>query len=492
MRTVLPLLLAAAADALRDADVRRAHSSAPADFPKYKTNYFNQTLDHFRFGEPRSRFMQRYLTLDTHWTGKGRLPNGCKGPILFYTGNEGPVTAFWSGNGFMLEELAPEWGALVVFAEERYYGESLPFGAKSLDPANSLYLSTEQVLADYAVLITHLKSTLDGAQNCPVVAFGGSYGGTLTTYMRVKYPQIVVGGLAASAPTGYYANTGWKSHGVDAYTWIDIVNKDFSEAQPGCLQRIRQVTDTINQQGKTSAGRQSLAKTFHLCDPAQLGATHASDYWTDAIESIPQGDYPYAIGSMPANPVNATCSVLMQASDADLLTAAAQVTDWYFGYDGSQCLKDQGFGGIPGGPGPCPPEQGAWCQQSCTETLHQFSARGVRDFTFNMTEVLQQCRQYYNVEPDPLWGEVHFGGYGIGDGVVGVSNLIWSNGGRDPWHGGGFLTPRPGTSNTWLWLPNGAHHSDLRGAHPEDPPDVVAARATEKKIIRGWIDAASQ
>jgi lysosomal Pro-X carboxypeptidase len=69
---------------------------------------------------------------------------------------------------------------------QRYYGKSLPFGDKSLEPDNAVYLTTEQILADYAVLVTHLKATLPGAANCPVVAFGGSYGGTLTTYFRHK------------------------------------------------------------------------------------------------------------------------------------------------------------------------------------------------------------------------------------------------------------------------------------------------------------------
>lgn len=90
-------------------------------------------------------------------------------------------------------DIAPEFNAMLVFAEHRFYGESLPFGKDSYkvisflahqqiscsfifsgkhkhankifcnlfwifkDAAHLGYLTSEQALADFATLIDHLK-----------------------------------------------------------------------------------------------------------------------------------------------------------------------------------------------------------------------------------------------------------------------------------------------------------------------------------------------
>lgn len=64
--------------------------------------------------------------------------------------------------------------------QHRYYGESMPFGSKEKAYNNSrsmAYLTAEQALADYAVLLTDLKRNLS-SESSPVVLFGGSYGGS--------------------------------------------------------------------------------------------------------------------------------------------------------------------------------------------------------------------------------------------------------------------------------------------------------------------------
>ena len=83
----------------------------------------------------------------------------------------------------------------------------MPFGQESFDLENIGYLSMEQALADYALFLADLKRnyTLSN-QNNPIIAFGGSYGGILAAYMRFKYPNLIQGSLAASAPI--YLTTG--------------------------------------------------------------------------------------------------------------------------------------------------------------------------------------------------------------------------------------------------------------------------------------------
>jgi len=168
--------------------------------------FFRQPLNHFL---PRGRsptYEERYCIYDGHATISGDFSqqrsegdahnDNEKAPIFFYTGNESPLEQYINQTGLMWE-LAPKFGARIVFVEHRYEGQSLP----NLTDDCLGYASTIQALEDYARI---LKEELNPGNLAPVVVFGGSYGGMLSAWMRMKYPHLVAGAIAASAPIGAF------------------------------------------------------------------------------------------------------------------------------------------------------------------------------------------------------------------------------------------------------------------------------------------------
>ena len=71
--------------------------------------------------------------------------------------------------------------------------------------------------------------------------------------------------------------------------------------------------------------------------------------------------------------------------------------------------------------------------------------------------------------------------------VVIMRPTYCSNGLLDPWSAGGVKT-RLSESLVAILIPDGAHHLDLRGSNPSDPPSVLEARQKEKAIVQSWIE----
>lgn len=123
-----------------------------------------------------------------------------------------------------------------------------------------------------------------------------------------------------------------------------------------CLERLSAAVETVALVAGSSSGTKTLVDSFHLCDETVLGlpgsssssatgldvlldnfgvvrAGHPTDFFTDVLETLPQvrivvvvffefscanrittvitlqENYPYAIGTLPAWPVNATCAI---------------------------------------------------------------------------------------------------------------------------------------------------------------------------------------
>lgn len=108
----------------------------------------------------------------------------------------------------------------------RYYGLSLPFGDASYAPENLGLLSIEQCLADYSSVVASLLANLSATGTAPVIGFGGSYGGMLALWGRMRYPHVYAGVIASSAPILQVPGL------MDPKAYNGIITTDYRDANP--------------------------------------------------------------------------------------------------------------------------------------------------------------------------------------------------------------------------------------------------------------------
>lgn len=451
-----------------------ASATGQAQF-QYAVKEFSVPLDHFNFLS-NENFTIRYLYNDSFVQKDDTMY-----PIFFYTGNEGDIEWFAQNTGFMWE-LAEQLHAMVIFAEHRYYGKSLPFGSDTFNaskPEHLEYFTVEQTLEDYAMLIDYLRKGVP----LPVVAFGGSYGGMLSAWFRMKYPHIVIGALAASAPILQFPGL----------TPCEIFNKITTSVytsayNANCSANIAKSWNVFDTIASTDAGKKQLGDTFRLCDPIKNSddLNKFYDYLEEVYGNMAMANYPYKssfLAPLPAYPVRQFCFYLkdLQVTNADLMRAMASALGVYTNYTGTTHCVDYKHTQSSENY-----DNYGWDIQSCNQMVMPFCANSsdtmYRTTTWDLKAFSEKCYKRFHLIPKPYDIELRYGGKNI----HAASNIIFSNGLLDPWSGGGVLQS-PNDKIYVIIIPEGAHHVDLRQSNPLDPPSVLDARQKEAAIIKEWI-----
>lgn len=441
----------------------------------FQTKYTDVPVDHFSYTNNHT-FKLKYLINDGNWSDNG--------PIFFYTGNEGSIELFAENSGFIME-LAPKFNALVVFCEHRYYGTSLPFGNLSYTkPEYVGYLSSEQALHDFVDVIDVLQKSKYGSNGpLPVIAFGGSYGGMLAAWIRLKYPASVLGAIAASAPILQFTDLTPCGifNNIVTYVYASTSDSKCSDAVKLFWPSVRRVT-------KTPEGKAWLSSEWKLCKniTKDEDVENFIDDISNALVNLAMANYPYPstfLGDLPAFPVNAICTKLKgfkncAQDDKKFLSFFGNAMNIYTNYSGKAKCND--FGDVDG------LSTSGWDYQSCTEMVMPMCSESTDMFensAWNFDKYAAGCLKRWGVKPrNPSEVILQYGGKNL----KAASNIVFSNGLLDPWSGGGVLSNISKTVSA-IVIPEGAHHLDLRSSNPADPPSVRKARKFHSDSIHKWL-----
>ncbi|VBB28821.1 unnamed protein product [Acanthocheilonema viteae] len=465
--------------------------------------YHSMPIDHFSYRAVEI-FSLKYLVNYSYFH--------CGGPLFFYVGNEGAVESFAQNTGIMWD-LAPSFHAAIVFAEHRYYGESKPYGERSYTSVSRLgYLNDIQALADFAELISFLRTDQGELGFCPtgteipVIVFGGSYGGILAAWFRMKYPHIVDGAWASSAPIRNFYGTGVNPDRVSNITTTNYVNS-------GCDREVfSKGFSAIEKLSETEEGRKKLNRIFHSEPGYEMESSHdfinLYSYIYAAIFYMAMSDYPYPtnfLTPLPGYPVKYVCQNATKAktSDEGLAEQLYNIINVYYNYTGQlsyHCFTD---GCQKLTPFHNHDEDTAWNWQCCTSLTVQTCDRGgENDFFLNTcgnsdslinTDMKYCTKLFENIGYNSNFFKYEDAMIRYGMTYNATSNIIFSNGKLDPWSGGGIYENSPGIMEAMkkgvyiFHMSDAAHHLDLRAPNTCDPPSVTYERFQVVNILKCWV-----
>lgn len=406
-------------------------------------------------------------------------------------GGEGEANPIWAVEGQWITNYAAKYNALCFMVEHRFYGKSHPTADLSTD--NLSFLNSEQALADLATFSVAMREQR-GLTNNTWIAFGGSYPGNLAAWYRLKYPHLVSGSVASSAPVLAY---------LDFYGFNEVVTQSLETLySPACVSAFSAATVVIGQMLQTTAGRSSLYEWFGLCDYIDDIPTDISNLYL-VISSNVGGVVQYNKdnrafeGAAGTNiTVQTVCDVMTDGTLGPPVVRYGHLTvllNKAFGANCTDFKYKKMIADLQQTSWNSSASEGGrqWTYQTCTEFGYfQSSDSKGQPFgkAFPIDFFIQQCVDIFGpvfnrteIEEGIKQTNTIYGALGIE-----ASNIVFVNGRVDPWHYLSVTTQVK--SDIPVILINGtAHCANMYPSRAEDLPQLTQARAKISDLIGTWI-----
>lgn len=178
-----------------------------------------------------------------------------------------------------MHDIAFDLNGYLFGIEMRFFGQNRP--TTDVSNANLQFLTTEQVLADIAKFIEHIKQEDTRLVNAKVILHGTMFGANLATWFRVKYPHLVDGVWSSSSHIEARMNFA---------EYFEVIGNDLrSFGSNECYRRTWRAFRTI--ENLIDSGRSEVIdEMFHLCHPLDVANEFEVQHFFESVtESVVVG-----------------------------------------------------------------------------------------------------------------------------------------------------------------------------------------------------------
>ncbi|WP_133128682.1 S28 family serine protease [Legionella nagasakiensis] len=422
-----------------------------------KTAHFEQWIDHEH--PAAGIFLQRYYLDETYGPSKDS-------PVFFYICGEAACSPK-ALNG-AIRDYAQTFHAKLIALEHRFYGKSQPYTTLSANHLRSL--TTTAALQDLANFQQAISARNHWTGKW--IAFGGSYPGSLSAYYRMRYPELVVGALASSAPV---------MAKEDFYEYDAHVA---SVAGPECAAKIRLAVNDIEEA---------------LADADKTRFTNIKTLFN--AENVHNDiDFLYLVADTAAAAVqygmhDEFCSSLI--NDDTALEGYAHFARTLFARWGITALELTAEGAMSENPEDYSEGLGLrqWFYQSCKEYGYWQNANpdrlhSTRSVLINNDYHRNICWRLFGIDR-PVNTDYTNEFFYLPLIDLSTSNIHFTNGSNDPWSNLSMTEKNGNATNphlTYATIENAAHCDDLHSPKPSDSVSLQSARQAFEYLLNQWLN----
>ncbi|KAI7800555.1 thymus-specific serine protease [Triplophysa rosa] len=442
-----------------------------------KEGRIHQPLNHLDIKNAKT-FPQRFFVNDIYWQRSD-------GPVFLYIEGEGPLSKFSVLYGHHVE-MAERQGALLVALEHRFYGESI--NPDGLETEQLKDLSSQQALADLAVFHRYISQRFGLSYKNIWISFGGSYAGALSAWLRGKFPHLIYGAVASSAPV--HAQ-------LDFSSYNKVVGRSLMKKAVGgskkCLTEVREAFAAV-EAALLMGNEIQLAKDFGCCE-TPIEPQDKTELM-QSLADIFMGTVQYNEEGVAFN-IEELCHIMTNKSEAynqkeEAYDRLIKLVEMYRARVDAPCLdvSHEKFV-LELNSTTVRSSYRPWLYQTCTEFgFYQTCEDDSCPFshTINLQSQAELCSQLFNIPQYSLPVYIDFTNQYYGGNRPQTQRVLYVNGNIDPWAELSVTWNDTTVDNDRVILINGtAHCADMNHHKALDKPVLHRARKEIERRVAMWL-----